>query len=102
MKVLFLIRGGNVPQEEMEANMTEWNVYMDQLKERGVLRGGMPLAGGKVVSAEGVEDYKASDMDVAGHMELEVESLEDAVKAAQMAPNVKHGGTVEVRAEMAM
>jgi hypothetical protein len=102
MKVLFLIRGGNVPADQQEASMVEWKVYMEELQKRGVLRGGLPLAGGKVVSSNGVEDYKASEGDVSGHMELEVGSLDDAVNAAKMAPNVKHSGTVEVRQAMDM
>lgn len=102
MNVLMLIRGGNVPQEKQEENMQAWGKYMEELKTRGVLRGGAPLSGGKVITAAGVEDYKASNMDVAGYMTLEVGSMEDAVKAAQMAPHFEHGGTIELREGMAM
>lgn len=102
MKVLFLFRGGDVPEEKREENMKAWATYMQELQTRGVLRGGLPLAGGKIVSKKGVSDYKSSHMDVSGHMELEVDSLEDAVNAAKMAPTVAEGGEVEVREGMDM
>ncbi len=97
MKVLFLIRGGNVSKEQLEEHSKEWMAYMDELKNRGALRGGVPLAGGKLVTTDSVEDYKASHNDVAGTLELEVDSMENAVKAAQMAPHLKFGGIVEIR-----
>ena len=102
MKVLFLIRGGNVPAEKQEENMKEWGGYTEELKKKGAYLSGLPLAGGKVVSTDKVKDYKSSDMDIAGYYELEVDSMENAVMAAQMAPNIKHGGNIEIREEMAM
>src|SRR4051812_4124760 len=100
MNVLFLFRGGDVPEDKKEENMKAWGAYMEELQKRGVLRAGLPISGGKVVSSKGVTEYKASHMDVAGFMQLEVDSMESAVKAAHMAPNVRHGGEVEIREGM--
>lgn len=102
MKIVFLYRGGNVPQEEMSENMQEWGMYIEELTKRGSLKSGLPFKGGKMVGKDEVKDYESSHNDVSGYSELEFDSMEDAIKAAQMAPSVKHGGWVEVREGMDM
>ena len=99
-KYVMLYRGGDVPQEKMAENMQEWDEFIKQLGS--AQKSGMPFAAGKLVSSDGVEDYKSSHNDVTGYSEIEVESEEVALKIAKMAPNVKHGGVVELREEMAM
>ena len=99
-KFVLLYRGGDVPQDKMEELMNDWNEFIHQLGD--AQKSGLPFAGGKVVSANGVEDYKSHKDDVSGFSLIEVESEEVALKIAKMAPNVKHGGAVELREEMAM
>ncbi len=101
-KFVLLYRGGNAPDDKGQEVMEEWGQFVGELMKRGVQKAGLPFAGGKVISSDGVEDYKSSDGDVAGFSEIEVESIDEAVKAAQMAPNLKYGGTVEIREAMDM
>lgn len=102
MKYVLLYRGGNPTEEQQSQNMQDWGAFIMDLTKRGVQKAGLPFKGGKVVTEEGVTDYQSADNDVAGYSEVEVESEDQAIEIAKMAPNVKLGGSVEVRAEMEM
>lgn len=101
-KFILIFRGGNVPADQQEKTNQDWFAWIGGLATKGVYKSGYPLAGGRVVTAAGTKAYKSAHNDVAGYGEIEATSLDVAVKIAKTAPNVKDGGTVEVREAIPM
>ena len=94
MTYIFIYRTGNTPltEEQKEKNRQVWDTWNAYLKETYGIR----TSGGKIVSAEKVEDYKGN---FKGASIIEANSLDEAVEIAKKSPTVKYGGTVEVLEE---
>ena len=92
---IFIYRVGPdpVPADRVAENRAAWQAWNVALQEDYGIR----TAGGKVVSSAGVTD---TDGVVRGASMVEFESLNDAVKVAQGAPNLAFGGSVEVLQEL--
>lgn len=71
---------------ESRSKWDEWNSYLKETY-------GIRTARGKIVTAEGVEEYTG---DFKGASIIEVGSLEEAVEIAKRSPTIKLGGVVEV------
>jgi hypothetical protein len=94
MTYIFIYRSGKVllTEEQKKENRQVWDMWNPYLKETYGIR----TSGGKVVSADKVEDYKGN---FKGASIIEANSSEEAVEIAKKSPTVKYGGTVEVLEE---
>lgn len=94
MTYILIYRAGNNPltAEQKKENRQEWESWNAFLKENYGIR----TSGGKVVSADSVEDYKGN---FKGASIIEANSLDEAVEIAKKSPTVRYGGTVEVLEE---
>lgn len=88
-------------QEENDAEMKAWGVYMGELTQNGHLAGGLPLqSGGAVLSASGVvaEPVNApTEGIVGGYLVLNAGSFEQATELAKGCPHLTNEGNIEVR-----
>lgn len=107
---LFLMRGtewgGNLSPREVQESMEAMGAWIDDLKARGILKAGQPLATmgtvvserqGSVMDGPFVESKEA----VGGYLLLQTETFEEAVQAARDCPVLKHGLYIEVRPMLA-
>lgn len=105
---LYLFRGGDksfqrLSQEEKQAHMEEWGKWMGNLREKGHLLDGLPLAGdGKVVHNRGElvtnGPYAEGAELVGGYLIVSADSLEEATEISKGCPIFDYkGSTVEVR-----
>jgi len=94
MKFVFLYKGSNGPKtnEYMQSWMT-W------LQSHDLLKSGMQVKGGKVVSRETTEDYNGK---LAGFSICEADSLEKAVEISKGCPGIQYGDKVTVLEELKM
>jgi hypothetical protein len=92
---IFIYRAGPdpLPAERVAENRAAWQAWNAALGEEYGIR----TAGGRLVSADGVMD---ADGVVRGASMVEFDSLDEAVRVAQGAPNLAFGGTVEVLQEL--
>jgi hypothetical protein len=98
MKFILISRhtnGAEVPESEREQNMREMGVWISLLKPTLA----MPIRGGAVVTAKGVQQYSG---DVGGAIVYEADSLDHAVELAKGSPGLKHGFTHEVFPEISL
>jgi hypothetical protein len=103
---LLLFRGpdwdrGKSP-EEARGIMDRVMAWFDGLQQRGIVRGGRPLAReGKFVSGESrtVADgpFAESKEVIGGYLVVAVDSLAAATAIARECPTLDHGITIEVR-----
>ncbi len=106
---LYLFRGGEdmdpktVAPEKMQAQMSKWVAWMQQLGKAGHFKGGEPLAKeGKVVRGRKAQVHdgpyaEAKDV-VGGYLLVTAENLAQATELAKGCPILEHeNGTVEVR-----
>lgn len=104
---LLLIRGTHWDQglsaAEMQRIMGDFNAWIDDLTQRGVLRGAQPLLDeGKVVTGAGgvsVTDgaFAESKEAIGGYFLLAIPSTDEAVRLAQACPILAYGAQIEVR-----
>lgn len=102
---LLLLRGGkpmtSKTEQEAQAEMQAWGVYMGGLAQNGQLVGGLPLVGGgKTVSAAGTTDEavtSAKEGIVGGYLIIKADSLEAAAEIAKGCPHIGSDGNIEVR-----
>lgn len=109
---MYLFRGGDSRRaeqspEEMQAHMQKWGAWMGELKEKGQLVDGLPLAqSGKVVDKGGsvVTDgpFAEGAEIVGGYLIVTADSEGAAVEISKGCPIFEHDGTVEVREIMSM
>jgi len=87
---LLLYYGGGMPQSEEEGKkvMAAWAEWMKACGEN-LVDAGNPCSTSKVVSKDGVMDIKGEP--VTGYSVIKADSMDDAVKAAQMVPLVVDG-----------
>ena len=103
MKFVLLFHGGIVPQAESEKYIQAFSSWMGELAQKGILKGGLPLArSGKIVSQNAEESFQFSQDSVSGYAEVEAASLDEAVEIAKGCPSIHYGGKVEVRDLMNM
>jgi hypothetical protein len=98
MKFILISRhtnGAEIPETEREQNMMEMGEWISLLRPTLA----MPIRGGAVVTANGVQPYSG---DVGGALVYEADSLDQAVQLAQRSPGLKHGFTHEVFPEIAL
>jgi len=93
---IFIYRAGSdpVPDDRIAENRAAWQAWNAALGEDYGIR----TAGGKLVTATGVTE---ADGVVRGASMVEFDSLDEAVRVAQGAPNLTFGGSVEVLQEFA-
>lgn len=106
-KFMYIFRGGAFVTEtlsptEMQAHMTKWYAWAQQLDQSGRRLGGQPLhnAGATIRGRERVVSdgpYVESKDLVTGSMLIEAESLEEATRMAQGCPAFEYDGSVEIR-----
>lgn len=104
---LLLIRGthwnSSLSPAELQRVMTDFYAWVDNLSQKGVLRGAQPLMEeGKVLTgAQGasVRDgvFAESKEAIAGYFLLAVPRTEEAVRLAQACPILAYGAEIEVR-----
>ena|SRR6266566_5528382 len=103
MKFVFLFRGGIATQAEGEKYIQAFRSWIGELTQKGILKGGLPLArSGKIVSQNAEESFQFSQDSVSGYAEVEAASLDEAIEIARGCPNIQYGGKVEVRDLMNM
>jgi hypothetical protein len=87
--------GGLAPSAEEQAKaMTAWTTWFGQLGS-ALIDGGNPVGATKTVSSNGTVSDGATAAST-GYSIIEVNSIEEAVKASQMCPVLATGGSVEV------
>ena len=92
---LLLYHGGGMPatQEEKDKSMAAWGAWMQQVGEN-LVDAGNPCSDVKTVSQNGPAEFSGDR--VTGYSVVKADSMEDAVKCAQMVPVVTDSGSVDV------
>lgn len=87
--------GGLAPTPEQQAqSMDAWNGWFGQLGS-ALVDGGNPVGATKTVTSNGsVAD--GGQNHATGYSIIQVDSFDQAVKASQMCPVLKDGGSVEI------
>jgi len=88
--------------EETQIQMGRWFQWVDQLKEKGIYKGGNALTpAGKTIFGKDqiITDgpFAESKELVGGYFIVNAKSLDDAIDLAKDYPDFEYGGTVEVR-----
>jgi hypothetical protein len=104
---MLLFRGPHwdrgVSRDELQQRMDRIMAWFEGLKDQGKVKGGQPLGPeNKVVSGKNgrtVSDgpFAESKEAVGGFLQIEADSLDEAVAIASSAPMVDYGVTIEVR-----
>ena len=104
---LIFVRGthwnSSLSPAELQSVMTRFYAWVDDLRDKGVLRGAQPLMEeGRLVSGtkgasvtDGV--FAESKEAIAGYFLLAVNSTDEAVQLAQACPILAYGAQIEVR-----
>lgn len=98
MKFILMSRhtaGSNVPADDAEQNLKDMGEWITTIGATVA----MPIRGGKVVTAETVDDYVG---DLGGLLIFEADSLNQAVELAKKSPGLKYGFTHEVFPEISL
>jgi hypothetical protein len=106
-KFMLIFRGGAVSRDdvspsELQAHVSKWYAWSDQLARQGRHNAGTPLdnPGATVRGRDRVVTdgpYAESKDLVTGSMVIEAVSLEDAIEVARSCPTYEFDGSVEVR-----
>lgn len=93
---------GNMPPEEQQRLLKGYFEWVDDLKSRGIFKGGAPLGDGgrllRVVDGEVVDGPFTETKEVAtGFFMVEAASMDEARAIAATCPALFHGETVELR-----
>ena len=104
---MYLFRGGDSSslQESPEAwqtHMQKWMTWMEQLKDQGTLKDGLPLSpAGRVVENAGevVTDgpFAEGKEVVGGYLIVNAKDIDHAVEISKGCPIYETGGNTEVR-----
>jgi hypothetical protein len=86
--------GGMASPEEQAKVMEAWTTWFGQLGS-ALVDGGNPVGATKTVKPDGSVSDGATAAST-GYSIIQVNSLDEAVKAAQMCPVLTSGGSVEV------
>lgn len=96
---LLLYKGGTMPDDDADKQKTmeAWSIWMKRCGDN-LVDAGNPCSEVKSVNQDGVTDLVSGDR-VTGYSVIKADSMDDAVKAAQMVPLVVNGtGSVDVYA----
>lgn len=93
MDFMFLYRGGVVPDDQVERNISELWKWLDDLKEHGYEKVRFAGYGRKTVSQDSITDYQG---DIFGFSIVEAKSLEDAVSLTSDWPELPYSGRIEI------
>jgi hypothetical protein len=104
-KFIYLFRGGmemtGKSSQELQAQMQEWNNWMQNLAQKGIMVAGDPLhPEGKLVKGKKVVTdgpYTEAKELVGGYIIVNAKNLDEAVEISTGCPIFNDGGTVEVR-----
>lgn len=99
------MEGGEQPSaEQMKAVMKEWQTWIKGIAAKGnysstnrLLSEGKTLKPNNVVSDGPFAEVKEV---VGGYLIVKANSLDEAIELAKACPNLKYGGSVEVRSVM--
>lgn len=92
---LLLYHGGGMPETEEEKAkvMAAWGEWMQQVGEN-LVDAGNPCSNVQTVSQSGTAEFSGDR--VTGYSVIKADTMDDAVKCAQMVPLVADGGSVDV------
>src|SRR5713101_8055716 len=92
---LLLYHGGGMPESEEEGKkvMAAWGAWMEQVGEN-LVDAGNPCSNVKTVSTKGTSEFSGDR--VTGYSVIKADSMDNAVKCAEMVPLVGDGGSVDV------
>jgi len=92
---LLLYHGGGMPETEDEKVkvMTAWGAWMQQVGDN-LVDGGNPTSNVQTVNMDGVNMFSGDQ--VTGYSVIKADTMDDAVRCAQMVPLVSQGGSVDV------
>lgn len=93
MKFLLVYRGGAVPDDQLDRNVSELWGWLDALKEKGYEKVRFAGSGRKVVSQHSIDDYSG---DIFGVSIIEAGSVEEAVSLTSDWPELPYGGRIEI------
>jgi len=95
-KFLLNYHGGKLAEtpEAQAKSMADWTAWFGQLGS-ALVDGGNPVGSTKTVKADGSVSDGASNTST-GYSIIQVDSIEQAIKASQMCPVLATGGSVEV------
>jgi hypothetical protein len=82
-----------LPKEEVVKMMEAWGEWLGSMGSAVVDQGQAFKAGGKEVSAKGIND---SDDNTSGYSIIEAKDFDEALSLAQGSPTIETGGSVEV------
>jgi hypothetical protein len=96
-KYLLIYHGGGSPQTdaEREAVTAAWTQWFTELGSATVDRGN-PTSHARMVASDGSASNGGGANPATGYSIIEVDSIDNAVKAAGMCPHLASGGSVEV------
>ncbi|WP_324650161.1 YciI family protein [Georgenia sp. H159] len=97
MRYLFLYRAGDVPQDELGANVDALWAWVDALATRPEHVMTMAVDNGLRISGEGATP---ADDEVFGVSVVDVPDLDAATALTAGWPELPHGGTIDVRPEV--
>lgn len=97
--------GEDVPQEQIAAEMEQYNAFTQRLRERGAMLGGEALdstatattvrvVDGRTITTDG--PFAETKESLGGFYLVEAADLDEAISFAAMIPGAKHG-CIEVR-----
>ncbi|WP_088103937.1 YciI family protein [Halalkalibacter urbisdiaboli] len=93
LEFMFVYRGGIVPDDQVEQNVSDLWKWLNNLKEKGYEKFRFAGNGLKIVSQYSVNDYSG---DVFGVSIIEAESLEEAISLTTDWPELQYGGRIEI------
>ena len=82
--------------EQIESGIKPWRDYITPLKNKGKSIAANPVMwNGKMLTNNGVEDYKPQKIDLGGYMIVEAKDINEAIEIAKKSPHflMKSGPT---------
>ena len=85
-------------KEAQEKHKAAWGAWMSELVKANHLEVGYPLlSDGKMINADGIQDYHFPDTTEGGFIVIIAESLDQAAEIARKSPIIKNGGYILAR-----
>lgn len=95
MKDYILFMHDDVPSEQRRRRDDEWTAYFAKLRAVGAFQGGSEIGDG--ICASKSDAPRAITRQIAGHIRIRAESLNEARALVIGNPVFEAGGTVEIR-----
>lgn len=75
-------------KKQMEEGTRPWKEYLKPLSKAGKLEGAAPVRWeGKTLTADGVSDYNAQNIDLGGYIIIKANSMDEAIEVAKRSPH---------------